>query len=208
MPGEISPADSKANASLRGSGKYGDRRDVHRFFIDSAARKTVRPVCPHVPRSMREDVKKKHICTPLREAPSVVTCIQARILFVEGLCFSALERRIVQWRCQSPFDGPHLMVSRSCGARRRSVEKLRKPSVQLRMAITMASLCTSMPMYLRSRLMQLPPWGKVIRVNGYLSLKVTRYSPADLPIPPAVRQFLRINTRAAFHNALTAVQGF
>ena len=27
-------------------------------------------------------------------------------------------------------------------------------------AITIASLCTSMPIYLMSRLIQLPPWGK------------------------------------------------
>ena len=29
-----------------------------------------------------------------------------------------------------------------------------------------ASLCTSMPIYLMSRLIQLPPWGEMIRING------------------------------------------
>src|ERR1700746_2579464 len=52
-----------------------------------------------------------------------------------------------------------------------------------RTAITIASLCTSMPIYLMSRLIQLPPWGKDHSRLRSLSLKVQCLSPADLPIP-------------------------
>src|SRR2546430_14804888 len=49
-------------------------------------------------------------------------------------------------------------------------------------AITIASLCTSMPIYLMSRLIQLPPWGKDHSRQRSLSLKVKCHSLADLPI--------------------------
>src|SRR5437899_10961052 len=52
----------------------------------------------------------------------------------------------------------------------------------LRTAITIASLCTSMPIYLMSRLIPLPPWGKDHSRQRSLSLKVKCHSLADLPI--------------------------
>src|SRR5438132_5531194 len=52
----------------------------------------------------------------------------------------------------------------------------------LRTAITIASLCTSMPIYLMSRLIPLPPWGIDHSRQRSLSLKVKCHSSADLPI--------------------------
>lgn len=54
----------------------------------------------------------------------------------------------------------------------------------LRTVITTASLCTFMPIYLMSRLMQLPPWGKIIRANAYLLPRYSAIPLADLPTPP------------------------
>src|ERR1700757_2928630 len=41
-----------------------------------------------------------------------------------------------------------------------TIDSITSLPLLLRTAITTASLCTSMPIYLRSRLIQLPPWGK------------------------------------------------
>src|SRR5439155_6135055 len=41
-----------------------------------------------------------------------------------------------------------------------TVDSITSLPLLLRTAITTASLCTSMPIYLTSRLIQLPPWGK------------------------------------------------
>jgi len=38
--------------------------------------------------------------------------------------------------------------------------------LSFRTAMAGASLCTSMPIYLTSRLVQLPPWGKNITLTG------------------------------------------
>src|ERR1700686_3587939 len=48
--------------------------------------------------------------------------------------------------------------------------------------ITTASLCTSMPIYLSSRLISCLLEGKIIRAQRSLSLKVKCHSSADLPI--------------------------
>jgi hypothetical protein len=47
--------------------------------------------------------------------------------------------------------------------------------------ITVASLCTSMPIYWMSRLIKLPPWGKEHRAQRSLSLKLLCHPLPDLP---------------------------
>ena len=51
-----------------------------------------------------------------------------------------------------------------------------------RTAITIASWCTSMPIYLMSRLISVASLGgRIIRAKAYLSPKVKCHAPADLP---------------------------
>src|SRR5579864_1318197 len=87
-----------------------------------------------------------------------------------------------------------------------TIDSITSLPLLLRTAITTASLCTSMPIYLMSRLMQLPPWGKDHSRQRSLSLKVKCHSSADLPIfssdsCPTSR--FNHSTRPLSHNALT-----
>src|SRR5215472_6597624 len=63
-----------------------------------------------------------------------------------------------------------------------TIDSITTLPVSFRTAITTASLCTSMPIYLISRLMQLPPWGKDHSRQRSLSLKVKCHASTHLPI--------------------------
>jgi hypothetical protein len=88
-----------------------------------------------------------------------------------------------------------------------TIDSMTSLPLLLRTAITTASLCTSMPIYLRSRLISCLLEGKIIRVQRSLSLKVKCHSSADLPIfssdscPPPPRH--THSTGPPSHNALT-----
>ena len=80
---------------------------------------------------IKEDVKKKFFPLPLAGNQGVVTYIQPSLLLRGAFDVAALDRRVVQRRCQPQLIIPDLMVSWNGGARRQSVTKLRKPSVGL-----------------------------------------------------------------------------
>src|SRR5271165_4685188 len=84
-----------------------------------------------------------------------------------------------------------------------TIDSITNLPLPLRAAITTASLCTSMPIYLISRLMQLPPWGKEHHAQRSLSLKVTCHSSADLPTCSFRSEVQHSADGPLSHNALT-----
>src|SRR5215471_7226293 len=98
--------------------------------------------------------------------------------------------QILQPRCPGPFFPGHVQLTlhtmdkcRILLALVSTMDSTTNLPLPFRTAITSASLCTSKPIYLMSRLIQLPPWGKDHRVNAVIPLKVKCLSPAQLPIP-------------------------